>query len=66
MQKDQVTEFAQDAKQFNYFSFSSFLSLSFKSGDKPHACELCNKRFALACNLRAHIKVCFRNFSEFC
>lgn len=26
------------------------------SGDKPHACELCNKRFALACNLRAHMK----------
>ena len=25
-------------------------------GDKPHACELCNKRFALACNLRAHMK----------
>lgn len=27
-----------------------------KLGDKPHACELCNKRFALACNLRAHMK----------
>lgn len=26
------------------------------TGDKPHACELCNKRFALACNLRAHMK----------
>lgn len=25
-------------------------------GDKPHHCELCNKRFALACNLRAHMK----------
>ncbi|KAF4524348.1 hypothetical protein B566_EDAN016857 [Ephemera danica] len=24
--------------------------------DKPHACELCHKRFALACNLRAHMK----------
>lgn len=26
------------------------------SGDKPHACELCTKKFALACNLRAHMK----------
>ncbi|KAJ3642435.1 hypothetical protein Zmor_025223 [Zophobas morio] len=24
--------------------------------DKPHACDLCNKKFALACNLRAHMK----------
>ncbi|CAH1401868.1 unnamed protein product [Nezara viridula] len=24
--------------------------------DKPHACELCHKKFALACNLRAHMK----------
>lgn len=28
----------------------------FVSGDKPHACELCQKKFALACNLRAHMK----------
>ena len=28
----------------------------FLPGDKPHACELCNKKFALACNLRAHLK----------
>lgn len=28
----------------------------FVSGDKPHACDLCNKKFALACNLRAHMK----------
>ena len=26
------------------------------AGDKPHACELCHKKFALACNLRAHMK----------
>lgn len=54
MHKDQVTEFApRNAEQFNYFFFSFS---SPKSGDKPHACELCNKRFALACNLRAHMK----------
>lgn len=28
----------------------------FFTGDKPHVCELCNKKFALACNLRAHLK----------
>lgn len=26
------------------------------TGDKPHGCELCSKKFALACNLRAHMK----------
>lgn len=31
-------------------SFNLFL------GDKPHACDLCHKKFALACNLRAHMK----------
>lgn len=25
-------------------------------GDKPHVCQVCDKRFALACNLRAHLK----------
>lgn len=25
-------------------------------GNKPHACHICPKRFALACNLRAHLK----------
>ncbi|CAB0007602.1 unnamed protein product [Nesidiocoris tenuis] len=24
--------------------------------DKPHSCDLCHKKFALACNLRAHMK----------
>lgn len=46
------------------FMFSPFSSdgrrhadwLIVTTGDKPHACELCNKRFALACNLRAHMK----------
>ena len=28
----------------------------FDAGDKPHSCELCHKKFALACNLRAHMK----------
>jgi len=31
----------------------SFLS---HAGNKPHACNSCPKRFALACNLRAHLK----------
>lgn len=26
------------------------------AGDRPHECEICQKRFALACNLRAHMK----------
>lgn len=37
-------------------SFFNVVSLFVCAGDKPHACELCNKRFALACNLRAHMK----------
>lgn len=42
----------------------------FISGDKPHACELCNKKFALACNLRAHMKthegrICLYFFCHF-
>ncbi|CAH1959540.1 unnamed protein product [Acanthoscelides obtectus] len=32
------------------------LTIYFVSGDKPHSCQLCNKKFALACNLRAHMK----------
>lgn len=27
------------------------------SGDKPHICKLCHKRFALPCNLKAHLKL---------
>ncbi|OQR77064.1 zinc finger protein-like [Tropilaelaps mercedesae] len=34
----------------------SFILLVVLPGDKPHICEICNKRFALACNLRAHLK----------
>jgi hypothetical protein len=34
--------------------FLSFFSSN--AGDKPHHCELCGKKFALACNLRAHMK----------
>ena len=30
--------------------------LFLSSGDKPHVCQVCDKRFALACNLRAHLK----------
>lgn len=34
------------------------------SGDKPHSCELCSKKFALACNLRAHMKTHEGKFCE--
>ncbi|KAI2800056.1 hypothetical protein BLOT_012270, partial [Blomia tropicalis] len=34
-------------------SFSNVLSID---GDRPHECEICQKRFALQCNLRAHMK----------
>lgn len=33
-----------------------FSFCSDRLGDKPHSCELCSKKFALACNLRAHMK----------
>lgn len=36
-------------------SISILFSLKL-TGDKPHSCDLCNKKFALACNLRAHMK----------
>lgn len=32
------------------------LYLAFVAGDKPHGCDICLKKFALACNLRAHMK----------
>ena len=25
-------------------------------GDKPYTCDICQKKFALSCNLRAHLK----------
>lgn len=25
-------------------------------GDKPHTCQICDKKFTLACNLRAHVR----------
>ena len=28
----------------------------FISGDKPFSCDICQKKFALSCNLRAHLK----------
>lgn len=46
-----IVHFAERLLIFNLLGFFFFFS-----GDKPHACELCNKKFALACNLRAHMK----------
>lgn len=33
----------------------------FFTGDRPYPCEFCGKKFALACNLRAHIKTHHHN-----
>jgi hypothetical protein len=41
------------AAYMKYLNVSYFFVVT---GDKPHACELCHKKFALACNLRAHMK----------
>lgn len=41
-------------KSFQNFKFQ--LVLIYCTGNKPHACHICPKRFALACNLRAHLK----------
>ncbi len=55
-----LTEMIEWCHQTNLILVFCFLSLfpidGLPTGDKPHACELCNKRFALACNLRAHMK----------
>ena len=32
------------------FDFLSF------TGQKPHECHVCGKRFALGCNMKAHLK----------
>lgn len=40
----------------NFFLFQTLFYIFIYTGDKPHSCELCNKKFALACNLRAHMK----------
>ena len=36
----------------HHFNFCYFFSL----GDKPFSCDICQKKFALSCNLRAHLK----------
>ena len=53
-------QWSRNAKQYENnliigSAFLTFLSSSF-AGDKPHHCDLCGKKFALACNLRAHMK----------
>lgn len=69
--KDQQAMHIKKSRQFNqfyffhlrYFSYNIFLPYP---GDKPHACELCGKKFALACNLRAHLKTHEDEPQEFC
>ena len=39
-------------KTKTYFSQKKTLFL----GDKPFSCDICQKKFALSCNLRAHLK----------
>ena len=41
--------------QFSWNFFFNF-SLSLFLGDKPFSCDICQKKFALSCNLRAHLK----------
>ena len=33
-----------------------FWKYFFLLGDKPFSCDICQKKFALSCNLRAHLK----------
>ena len=42
--------------QFSWNFFFNFFSLSLFLGDKPFSCDICQKKFALSCNLRAHLK----------
>lgn len=44
-----------DAPSHGFLMFFSRFLILFP-GDKPHVCEVCNKSFALACNLKAHMK----------
>ena len=41
---------------FNYKSLTDLFSIQFFAGKKPHTCSQCGKSFALACNLRAHLR----------
>uniref|UniRef100_T1KJB9 C2H2-type domain-containing protein n=1 Tax=Tetranychus urticae TaxID=32264 RepID=T1KJB9_TETUR len=38
------------------YTLSSEQAVLKVKSDKPHVCTICDKRFALACNLRAHLK----------
>lgn len=52
---------------YRSFIFSFFLSPPLSPpGDRPHECEICQKRFALQCNLRAHMKTHEEPQSEKC
>lgn len=46
-----------------FYANQFFRSLT---GDKPFQCTICSKKFALACNLRAHLKTHDDEPQEFC
>ena len=43
---------------------SSWALLFSLIGDKPFSCDICHKKFALSCNLRAHLKTHEAEYSQ--
>uniref|UniRef100_A0A1B0BA65 C2H2-type domain-containing protein n=1 Tax=Glossina palpalis gambiensis TaxID=67801 RepID=A0A1B0BA65_9MUSC len=51
-----LNELKETDKKININNDKCIVYVFTPAGDKPHIWELCNKKFALACNLRAHLK----------